>query len=394
MHIFFSTGEPSGDQHAAHLVEALREKVPGVRVSGFGGPHLKQTGAEVIYPLTEMAVMGVSAVLPLLKKFYDVAQMGRRFLEQHRPDAVVLIDFPGFNWHIAKYAKQLGIPVYYYCPPQMWAWAGWRIKWVRRYIDCILSVLPFEAEWYRQRGARVEYVGHPFFDQVSRKILDHDFCQSLRPNGERLVALLPGSRRSEVTGNFDAMLEVARKIHKDHPDVRFPVACYREHQRDWCVERYQSLGETLPIDFHVGRTSEIIASMDCCVMVSGSVSLEVLARSKPAVVCYHPSLLNYIVGKLLVHIKYMSLPNLMLDRELLPEILYVFGVRKNAAKMHSIIDRWLNQPQEMQALKRDMEQLRQSVMDSDGSAKAADAILRLLAEKPLLAEKQVTRAAA
>ena len=122
MHIFFSTGEPSGDQHAAHLVRALRERVPGARFSGFGGPQLEQAGAEVLYPLTEMAVMGITAVLPLLKKFYDIAQQGRRFIKEQRPDAVVLIDFPGFNWHIAKYAKQAGIPVYYYCPPQLWAY--------------------------------------------------------------------------------------------------------------------------------------------------------------------------------------------------------------------------------------------------------------------------------
>lgn len=388
MHVFFSAGEPSGDQHAAHLVQALRERVPGARFSGFGGVHLEQAGAEVIFPLTDMAVMGFTAVLPLLRKFFRVAHMGREFLKKHRPDAVVLVDFPGFNWHIAKYAKELGIPVYFYCPPQMWAWGSWRIKRIKRYIDCVLSVLPFEAEWYKERGARVEYVGHPFFDQVERKKLDEEFCLSLRQNGERLVALLPGSRQSEVTRNFDAMLEVARKIHRDHPDVRFPVACYKEYQRDWCVERYQQLGETLPIDFYVGRTSEIIATMDCCAMVSGSVSLEVLARGKPAVVCYRPTAMNYLYGLILVHIKYMSLPNLMLNREMLPEVLYVFDVQKNAARMHAPIDRWLSNPQEMQALKQDMDALRQEVMHSDGSAKAAEAILKLLGEK------QVSRVAA
>ena len=106
MHVFFSAGEPSGDQHAAHLVQALRSRVPNARFSGFGGVHLEQAGAEVLYPLTDMAVMGIAAVLPLLRKFYQIAHMGRRFLEEQRPDAVVLVDFPGFNWHIAKYAKQ------------------------------------------------------------------------------------------------------------------------------------------------------------------------------------------------------------------------------------------------------------------------------------------------
>ena len=381
MHIFFSTGEPSGDQHAAHLVRALRERVPDARFSGFGGTHLEQAGAEVLYPLTEMAVMGITAVLPLLKKFYDIAQQGRRFIEEQRPDAVVLIDFPGFNWHIAKYAKQAGIPVYYYCPPQLWAWAGWRISRVRKYVDTILSVLPFEAEWYRNQGVHVEYVGHPFFDEVAEKQLDEAFCRSLRPSGERLVGFLPGSRKSEVTRNFPAMLEVASQIHRDHPDVRFPVACYKEYQRDWCVEQLQQFGEPLPLDFHVGRTSEIIATMDCCLMVSGSVSLEVLARSKPAIVTYRPDMMNYVYGKAVVTIKYMSLINLMVDRELIPEFLYVFDVKKNAARMHAVIDGWLRNPSEMKVVASELDALRNEIVQVGGVGKAADTILKLLGQK-------------
>lgn len=378
MHFFFSAGEPSGDQHAAHLLHALQARVPNARFSGFGGTHLEQAGAEVLYPLTDMAVFGITAVLPLLKKFYDVAQIGRRFIQEQRPDAVILVDFPGFNWHIAKYAKQAGIPVYYYCPPQLWAWGGWRIKKIRKYVDCVLSVLPFEAEWYRKQGVDVEYVGHPFFDEVAEKQLDEAFCRDLRESAPRLVGFLPGSRRSEVTRNFPAMIEVARQIHRDHPDVRFPVACYKEYQRDWCEAELQKTGESLPLDFHVGRTSEIIATMDCCLMVSGSVSLEVLARGKPAAVTYCANLTNYLFGKLVVKIKYMSLTNLMVDREMLPEFLYVQNVPKHAAKMHAVIDRWLRFPLEMESLAHEQEELRRSIVQTGGVTKAADTVLKLL----------------
>ncbi len=378
MHVFFSAGEPSGDQHAAHLLQALRSRVPNARFSGFGGVHLEQAGAEVLYPLTDMAVMGITEVLPLLRKFYQVAQMGRRFLVEQRPDAVVLVDFPGFNWHIAKYAKQLGIPVYYYCPPQLWAWAAWRIKKVRKYVDCVLSVLPFEAEWYRNRGVRVEYVGHPFFDEVAEKQLDESFCRTLRASSPQLVGFLPGSRRHEVTRNFPAMLEVARRIHRDHPEVRFPVACYKESQRDYCVAEMKKFDNSLPLDFFVGRTSEIIATMDCCLMVSGSVSLEILARGKPAAVTYRPNLTTYLFGKAVVQIKYMSLTNLMVDREMLPEFLYVYNVPKHAARMHAVLDRWLRDPQEMQAVSRDMDALRREIVQTGGVTKAAETVLKLL----------------
>ena len=378
MHVFFSAGEPSGDQHAAHLLQALRSRVPNARFSGFGGVHLEQAGAEVLYPLTDMAVMGITEVLPLLRKFYQVAQMGRRFLVEQRPDAVVLVDFPGFNWHIAKYAKQLGIPVYYYCPPQLWAWAAWRIKKVRKYVDCVLSVLPFEAEWYRNRGVRVEYVGHPFFDEVAEKQLDESFCRDLRASSPQLVGFLPGSRRSEVTRNFPAMLEVARRIHRDHPEVRFPVACYKESQMDYCVAEMKKFDNSLPLDFFVGRTSEIIATMDCCLMVSGSVSLEILARGKPAAVTYRPNLTTYLFGKAVVQIKYMSLTNLMVDREMLPEFLYVYNVPKHAARMHAVLVRWLRDPQEMQAVSRDMDALRREIVQTGGVTKAAETVLKLL----------------
>ncbi len=378
MHVFFSAGEPSGDQHASHLLQALRSRVPQARFSGFGGVHLEQAGAEVLYPLTDMAVMGITEVLPLLRKFYQVAQMGRRFLEEQRPDAVVLVDFPGFNWHIAKYAKRLGIPVYYYCPPQLWAWAGWRIRKIRKYVDCVLSVLPFEAEWYRKQGVRVEYVGHPFFDEVAEKQLDEEFCRTLRASSPQLVGFLPGSRRHEVTRNFPAMLEVARLIHRDHPEVRFPVACYKESQRDYCVAEMKKFDNALPLDFHVGRTSEIIATMDCCLMVSGSVSLEVLSRGKPAVVTYRPNLTTYLFGTAVVQINHMSLPNLMVDRELMPEFLYVFNVPKYAAKMHAVLDHWLRAPQEMQAVSDDMHALRREIVQTGGVTRAADTVLKLM----------------
>ena len=226
MHIFFSAGEPSGDQHAAHLLQALQQRVPNARFSGFGGVHLEQAGAEVLYPLTDMAVIGITAVLPLLRKFYNVAQMGRRFLEEQRPDAVVLVDFPGFNWHIAKYAKQLGIPVYYYCPPQLWAWGGWRIKKVRKYVDCILSVLPFEAEWYRKQGVRVEYVGHPFFDEIAEKPLDEAFCRELRASSPQLVPVRAPREWSFCAANAASVRLVGSSLPRcppSHGSGRFSV---------------------------------------------------------------------------------------------------------------------------------------------------------------------------
>ncbi|MEZ6088291.1 MAG: hypothetical protein R3C05_09755 [Pirellulaceae bacterium] len=170
--IFFSAGEPSGDQHAARLIQALRRRQPQMAFRGFGGPAMELEGCRLDYELTNLAVMGLVEVAPKLSEFYRVASQAKEIFRQETPDAVVLLDFPGFNWHIAKRAKACGIPVYYYLPPQLWAWAPWRLRKVRRYVDKVLCVLPFEYQWYRERGIDAHYVGHPFFDAVNEQKLD------------------------------------------------------------------------------------------------------------------------------------------------------------------------------------------------------------------------------
>ncbi len=169
MKIFFSVGEPSGDQHAAHLIEELRWRDPNIESCGFGGPEMRNAGCDVHFQMTDLAVMGVLRAIPLISKFYKLAKQAETFFKEDRPDAVVLVDFPGFNWHIAKRAKKAGIPVFYYLPPQLWAWGSWRIRRVRKYVDHVLCALPFEQEWYAARGINSRYVGHPFFDEVAAK---------------------------------------------------------------------------------------------------------------------------------------------------------------------------------------------------------------------------------
>ena len=176
MHIFFSVGEPSGDQHAAHLIEELRRRQPGVRVTGYGGPLMERAGYESHFRLTDIAVMGFFRVLPLLWTFARLVWRAERFFREDRPDAVVVVDCPGFNWWIARKAKKAGIPVFYYMPPQLWAWASWRIRRVRKFVDHVLCALPFEYEWYKSRGVRAHFVGHPFFDEVAEYPLDKEWC--------------------------------------------------------------------------------------------------------------------------------------------------------------------------------------------------------------------------
>src|ERR1051325_6441696 len=164
MRIFFSVGEPSGDIHGANLIRCLQELRPDVECVGFGGDNMAKAGAQLLFPLTQLAVMGFTQVLSILPQAISLISKADRYFRHHRPDAVVLIDFPGFNWWIARRAHYHKIPVYYFVPPQLWAWASWRVKKMQRWVDHVLCTLPFEVDWYRQRGIEADYVGHPFFD--------------------------------------------------------------------------------------------------------------------------------------------------------------------------------------------------------------------------------------
>ena len=311
--IFFSVGEPSGDQHAARLIAQLAQIDSSIEMVGFGGPEMQQAGCEIDLDLTQHAVVGLLEVLPKVREFFGFADQAEAVFAKGEIDAVVLVDFPGFNWHIAKRAKRYGIPVHYYCPPQLWAWAPWRIRKMRRNVDHVWSVLPFEHQYFQDRGLSSTYVGHPFFDAVAETELDSqlmaEFSQTSE-SGASMVAVLPGSRGHEVRSNFPIMLQSIRQLHKRHPDTRFVVAACRDDQGLWCRNQLTPEDQSLPIEFYVGKTSEIIEAAQCAMMVSGSVSLELMARRTPAAVIYRVGRFLHTVGSRLVQVDSLTLPNL------------------------------------------------------------------------------------
>ncbi|WP_437204183.1 lipid-A-disaccharide synthase [Planctomicrobium sp. SH664] len=378
MHLFFSAGEPSGDQHAAQVMQQLKKRHPGIRLSGFGGPEMAAAGQDRLYQLTDLAVMGLAGVLPLLKTFWRLYKEAEAFLLKEKPDGVVLVDFPGFNWWIAKAAKRAGVPVFYYCPPQLWAWAPWRIRKVHRWVTCVLSVLKFEADWYRNRNVDVELVGHPFFDEVAAHPLDQQAVRAIQAGTDRVVGILPGSRKQEVERNFPIMLQVIEALHRKHPDVRFPVACFKQWHYDRCAQLLAAHGGNLPVDLHLSRTPEVIEAADCCLMVSGSVSLELLARKTPAVVLYKAGLFIYCIGIFLGTIKYMSLPNLIADRVVMPEFPFWHKQRSATRQMIKTLDHWLSDPQALAHVQQEVSQLADDVVATGGVARAAEVLLQRL----------------
>jgi len=378
MHIFFSVGEPSGDQHAAQIMGELRRRDPEIRFSGFGGPAMAQAGQQAIYPLTNLAVMGIGGVIPLLATFWRLYRQAAALIAAERPDAIVLIDYPGFNWWIAHAARREGIPVFYYCPPQLWAWGGWRLRKLKKLVNCVLSVLPFEADWYRKQGVDVEYVGHPFFDEVAAHQLQDQLLARIKAAPSPRVAILPGSRKAEVNRNFPIMLDVIETLHAQHPQARFQVACYKQWHYERCEELIRATGRTLPIDLYLEATPEVIEASDCCLMVSGSVSLELLARRKPTVVMYRGSPLLYVLAKILVKCPYMTLPNLIAGRMLMPEFPLVRRRSPAVERIKSLLDLWLKDPQQRAQAQEQVARLADQIVEAGGVRTAAETLLRRL----------------
>jgi lipid-A-disaccharide synthase len=311
--------------------------------------------------------MWLGRALVNIRKFFGVAKLAEDYFAQHKPDAVVLIDYPGFHWHLAKRAKAAGIPCYYFVPPQLWAWAGWRVKKVKRYFTAVLTALPFEEDWYRSRGVRTHYVGHPYFDDIAAQVLDDAFLAAETAKPGPVVALLPGSRNQEVEHNAELMLRAARKILIAQPSARFLVAAFNEPQ----AQRVRALTATtpLPIEVHVGRTPEIIARCDAAIAVSGSVSLELLARRKPAVIVYRIGKTARWLSRRFMTCDHICLVNLLAAETLYPEFL---TTRDDSVDIAKHVLYWLNHTSARQDVKHKLDTLCHRVAVPGACMRAAE----------------------
>ncbi len=373
MRLFVSAGEPSGDLHGANLIHALRQREPSLDIRGFGGERMAVAGCRLVYPLCEMALVGLFRVIANVPKFRRILKLAERDFLEHRPDALVLIDFPGFHWWLARRARAQGIPVLYFVPPQLWGWLSYRVRKMRRLIDRVLCTLPFEQEWYRQRNVSAEYIGHPYFDELREQRLDDAFLAAERSRPGVIIGLLPGSRDQELHYNLSSLLRAAALVHSQRPDARFLVACFREQHRRQVEEQLRGSG--LPIEAHTGRTPEIIQLAHSCLAVSGSVSLELLYRGKPSAILYRHHWTGIALAHLLKNCRFITLVNLLADKELFPEY---FGTSCPAEMLANHVLRWMNDRPAYDALCSELIALRERVAAPGACERAAEAVLALV----------------
>lgn len=322
MRVFLSAGEPSGDHHAALVVEAIRRRDPEAEFVGLGGPRMEAAGCRLLADLTRLAVMWFLRAMVSIHRFVDLARRAERSFLDARPDVCVLVDFPGFHWWLAWRARRHGIPVVFYCPPQIWAWASWRRHKMRRLVDHVLAPLPFEHHWFVAQGIPATFVGHPFFDEAGHGAVAGadprpDAATAAPPRTAEagpLVLLLPGSRSQEIAANLPSLLRTASAIRRRVPAARFTVAVL--HERHAATARRMAAFEPgAPVEIVAGRARELMDGAACAVAVSGSVSLELLSARLPAVIVYRISGLAWVVQSWFRHARFITLVNLLATAE-------------------------------------------------------------------------------
>lgn len=363
--IWINAGEMSGDMHGGKLMAALLRKAPQLEFCGMGGPEMRDLGLEAVLRVEDLSVMGFTEVLGHIPRIFQMLKRIKAELALRRPRAVILIDAPEFNFRVAKYAHALGIPVYYYISPKLWAWRTGRAKFIAKYITRMISILPFEIEFYKQFGMTVDYVGNPLVDMVDWPAIDH-----IEPVRGR-IGLLPGSRRKEIEPLMPEFARAATILAKDMPQLEFHCIQAPGVEQTRLRELWQS---DVPLTIHSPLNR--YAFMRGCEMLmaaSGTVTLESALIGTPTLVAYKLSKLTYAIGKRVVKVPYVALPNLIMGREVFPELLQD---KADGAVLAEHARTWLTNPESIAAVRADLAQLRTMLGEPGAPDRAAQVILQ------------------
>jgi lipid-A-disaccharide synthase len=323
-------GEASGDAHAAALVHALREAAPETRLDFFGatGPLLRAAGVDSIIHSDELAILGLLEIGSALPKFWEAFKLLKQAAIERKPDAVILVDWPDFNLKLARALHRRGLKVIYYISPQLWAWRSYRARNISRDVDLLLSILPFEKQWYAERGIdHVEYVGHPLAGEVYVASDRAEFCKQTKLDSRLpIISLLPGSRRKEVERILPPMLEAAALISARRPEVQFVVVVAPSRSSDELrkiVRAQRATPEPLPSCLHIvsGQSREALAASDVAAIASGTATLEAALLETPMVIVYKESAINWHTLGRLITTEHYGLVNLIAGERVATELM-------------------------------------------------------------------------
>jgi lipid-A-disaccharide synthase len=369
MRYYIIAGEASGDMHAANLMKELKALDPVAHFRCWGGDRMAEAGGELVKHYRDLAFMGFLEVAVHLRTILGNLRMCREDILAYRPDVLILVDYPGFNLRIARFAKEQGIRVVYYISPQVWAWKKSRVFGIRKNVGLMLVILPFEKEFYARYDYPVEFVGHPLLDAVGGKALFESPAEFAAQNGltaKPIIALLPGSRKQEISRMLPLMAGMAGYFTA----YQFVIAGAPSMEPGFYPENGRSAG--LPVIF--GQTHELLRHAHAALVTSGTATLETALFGVPQVVCYRGSAVSFAIARRIVDVKFISLPNLVMDRQVVRELIQN-DFRE--AELRNELGKLLDEGNRKRIM-GDYRELREKLGGEGASARAAEKIHRFI----------------
>ena len=334
MKYYIISGEASGDLHGSNLMKALFHKDENADIRFWGGDLMQEVGGTLVKHYRELAFMGFAEVILNLKVILGNIKFCKKDILEFKPDVLVLIDYPGFNMRIAEFAKKNGIKIHYYISPQIWAWKENRIHKIKRDVDEMYVILPFEKEFYEKKhNFPVHFVGHPLIDAISKReqVKEQVFREKHQLSKKPIIALLPGSRKQEIKKLLTVMLTMPAKF----PNFQFVIAGAPSQDYDF----YKPFIKSENVKFISNKTYDLLSISYAAIVTSGTATLETALFKVPEIVCYKTSWLSYQIGKRLVKLKFISLVNLIMDREVVTELIQEdFNEQRLEKELEKILD--------------------------------------------------------
>lgn len=363
---FIIAGERSGDMHAARLITELKKKDPVAEILAWGGDFMERAGAKLLQHYREISFMGLWEVIKNLSTISKKLKLCKEHLSEAKPDVLILVDFPGFNLRMAEYAKKLDIKTCYYISPKIWAWKQNRIKKIRKYVDKMLVILPFEEEFYHSLDYPVVYVGNPLVEAIEEHDYDFTGLEIIRNDARNKVAFLPGSRIQEVVRAVHVINEMAKKM----PDTLFLVAGV-DNLSDII---YQEIETRENVSIHYNKTYELLKLADAAVVTSGTATLEAAIIGTRQLVVYKTSWLTYVIGRMLVNIRFISLVNLIVDRKVVEELIQK---EYNTDTILRHLDQLINDPNRIADLEDGYSEIKKRIGKKKAAKNAASEVISL-----------------